>query len=179
MGMTHWANKPSRTPLCSSTSTCAPPSAPNAWRKSSACPQRPLTGCWERLRPSSISPLWVQCLDLWSAFLTRNKEGDIPVFPGPSRWNGWRSGCSVPGRASHSDDTEHFPLRRCVGQKRNAGRASSEGADQHLQEAQNPLPHCLPAGSGSTWCRESQGHPLSTGTHNFTKGKRTNINIIF
>ena len=46
------------------------------------------------------------------------------------------------GRTCHTDDTEHFPLRWCVGQERHSGSAATQGDHQHLKEAEDTLTDC-------------------------------------
>ncbi len=42
----------------------------------------------------------------------------VGLVSGTTWWNGWSIGSSVVGRAGHSDDPQHIPLRRCLCQKR-------------------------------------------------------------
>ena len=77
--------------------------------------------------------------------------------PGGAGRDGGCPGRPVAGRARHSDDSQHIPLRRRVRQERHTRRAATQGDHQHLQEAQDTLAHGLPAGPGRQGRRESQG----------------------
>ena len=43
----------------------------------------------------------------------RNRD-PFPTVSGTTGRNGWRSGRPIAGRTGHSDDAQHFPLRRCL-----------------------------------------------------------------
>ena len=75
-----------------------------------------------------------------------------------SAWgDGGGAGCPVTGRASHSDDTQHLPLRWCVRQECHSRRTQAQGDHQRLQETKDTLSHHLPERTGCQGCREVQG----------------------
>ena len=80
---------------------------------------------------------------------------------GTTRGDGWCTCRSVVGRACYADDTEHFPLRRRVGQERNTWCSTFERNHQCLKETKNSIFDRLPSWSTNQRFWTSQGIKFS------------------
>ena len=77
--------------------------------------------------------------------------------PGAAGRDGRGAGGAVARRAGDADDAQHVPLRRRVGEERDARRAAPQGDHQHLEEAEDAVAQRLPAGQGGEGRREGEG----------------------
>jgi len=96
-------------------------------------------------------------MTLMKKLLKSNALNTFSLLAGVSWWDGRGSSRPVSGRTRHPDDTQHFPLRRCVRQERHARCAASEGDHQHLEETQDSLADRVPYWPSIERCWEGQG----------------------
>ncbi len=94
---------------------------------------------WENF---DFFPLDVLCVCV--CFISKYMNVQFDITLGSAWGDGGCSGCPVPGRASHSADTQHLPLRWSVGQERHSRCAQAQGDHQCLKETKDTLSHHFP-----------------------------------